>query len=207
MNHAGGQQPEPAAQSTQQHALGDELADDAPTTGAQREAHPHLPASRDRGRQQYVGHVGAGDQQNKTQQRQNDREERAWPRVVEAIVHRVQLGARRLCVTITAAFARHLRNQGRGLGRRLREGSTGLDAPVQLDAQSPAGIPQPGRILPGKRERQPEGRAGRHRPIEAPLDHADHGEGRSHEPHRLADDPLVAAEAPLPEAVIEHRDR
>ena len=63
--------------SCEQHALGEELPDQPPAAGADREAHRNLLASRMGARQQKIGHVATRDQQDQRDDRQPDRCSRA----------------------------------------------------------------------------------------------------------------------------------
>ena len=62
--HVATSTPTPPASEAQPEALGQELAHQAPPVGAQREADADLATPRDGPRQEQVGHVGAGDEQD-----------------------------------------------------------------------------------------------------------------------------------------------
>ncbi len=60
------QQPERTAGQRKHHAFGEQLADQAAATGAQRGAHGEFAFEFQHARQQQVGHIRAGDQQHET---------------------------------------------------------------------------------------------------------------------------------------------
>ena len=68
------------------HALDEQLPDDAPARGAERDAHGDLARAVHRPRQQQVGHVGARDQQHEADRAHHREEHDADRSAVEALV-------------------------------------------------------------------------------------------------------------------------
>ena len=69
--------PAAAPNAGQQHGFRQELADQARASGAERTAHAHLAAARRGAREQQVGEVHAGDQQDESHGRRERQQRRA----------------------------------------------------------------------------------------------------------------------------------
>ena len=61
-----------AANECQEHALSERLADQPAATGTQREAHGHFALPCGSPREQEVGHIDAGDQQDESNRRRQN---------------------------------------------------------------------------------------------------------------------------------------
>ena len=100
----------------QHHALGEELADQAAASGADRRAHDDLAAARRGARQQQIGDVGAGDEQHEAH-RAEQHEQRLPRRADDGLMERRDAHA------LVAVAARVLGGQPGGDAGHLRLGS------------------------------------------------------------------------------------
>ena len=193
----GHQHAEHAAHDREQHALGQQLTNQAPAPGAERRAHRHLAAPRRGADEQQVRDVRARDQQHeadRTQEHQQSQADVLDQQVVRAHHRRIRIAGRvgggdALC------DGRHV--CGRGV-----DGHAVLEAAehgqrVQAASRQLAWTEHQRRVHVGRDALgKPETR--RH--------HADHGKWGAGQRDRFADEPAIAAVAPLPEFVPQHDD-
>ena len=192
------QQPETAADDAEDDAFGEELADEAAAGGAERAAHRHLAFARRRAREQQVGDVGAGDQQDEA-----DGAEKHQHGLADVADHRLVERDRGEVEPLVAV--RILR--GEALADGLHLGSDVLEWNARLGPADGSEVPRAAlaggevRVVGDRHPDDPAGRVG-----EA-LRHHPHDLGRYAVDRDLLPDRVVAAaEALAPQPVADDRD-
>ena len=194
---------DPAGQQAEDGALGEQLPDQTPTVGAERDAQPDLAAPRDGPRQEQIGHVGAGDEQHQAghaEQRHQDRfEERRGPLIGE------RLDVRAVTRVVVPGLDRDALGHGVQLLARLAEGPSRAQA---ADAVHELVLPSVQAGEAGQHRHQRHGRVGVEleaddRPAEPRRGHPDHREIVAAELQVPADDRRITREAAPPEGVPE----
>ena len=207
----GQQQPDPRRDQGQHQALHEELADELPPPGPQRQAHGGLAPPAVGARQQHVSQVGAGDQQDHGD---HGRQQDARLDVASPLVG-IDLGAEQrqqdepLALVLLRVIAGEDLGQEADLGLALLHRHPILEAPDDAEDGRPALVeegghaPSQGELVHHAGHPEVAGidpaRAG-----EAAGSHADHHELPAVELDRTAEDPPVAPEPPLPEVVAQH---
>jgi hypothetical protein len=131
----GQQRPEGAGDHRQDEALEHELADDAAAAGAERGAHGDLVAARGAAREQQVGDVGAGDEEDEHDRDHEHDQRRAHRRGVR-LVEREHLDAAALLLLGVGLL--EARGDGDHVGLRLVEAGVALHAGVDLQVVAAA---------------------------------------------------------------------
>ena len=180
----------------EQHALGEQLADDAAAPGAEGGPHRHLAGPSGGPGQQQVGDVGAGDEQH-----EGDRAHRRQghgAHVARDVVRGERLGA----------------HPPAGVGRMLggEPGGNRLQLVAALVERPPGSEPSEhleiaalaGGALRHRGQRNP--RVLQERELDPRRQHADHRVGQRVHGDRPADDRGVAVVAAPPQLVAEHHD-
>ena len=205
-----------APEQREEHALGEELRDEPPPAGAQREAHRDLAPPRGCAGQHQVGHVRAGEEQHRPHHRHQQRGHRGQARPHLAVTgvdgHRDRDARPRSC--------RGRRRDGGGQhgqrGGRLGGGGPRLEPPQAEEPAVGAPAKEIGIHLPGiAGARGPHDRLHHHGHVEVPersplravepfRGHADDGEAVAVEEDIPPHDPRLAVEPPPPQAVADH---
>ena len=203
----GDDQPADAANHGQQQALGEELLNQPPPAGANRQPHRNLLPAAAGARQQQVGDVAAGNQQH-----QADHGHAEAAREHQLLLERRRegcLGQRSQRERAAAIVGRVTLGQAPADAVDVRLGLLERHAVLQaakplIDEAAPRVVAlgaQPGEHLAVHRERHPQIRtANREGAAEAFRGDADHVEALAVQGQALADDGGVAAEAPRPTA-------
>ena len=188
----GEDQAQAAADHRQEGALGEQLADQAAAGGAQRQPHGDLAPAPGGARQQQTGDVGAGDEQDEGDRAGEQQEEGP------GIGHHALLQAHQLDPVVGGVLLAQV--GGHRLGLRPR--------PLEVEPRPQAGddaeeVETPRRPFGVELERHPD--VGLVAEREPAGEHADHGDRLAVEDDGATDDRRIAGEAPLPEAVADHR--
>ncbi len=185
-----------AAEKREHEALGQELAEHPGAAGPESGADRDLPLSRRRAREQHVGDVGAGDQEDERHRRQEHEERRpdvSDHGLLERSDGHVAVGAGELLLQ-APGDRRHLgpREVERRPALQAREHPEALPSAVGGAGSEDVGRPELGSRRPERRE------------VEALRHDPDDRVGLAVQVHRLPEDLRVAGIAPLPEAVAQH---
>ena len=202
----GDEEPEPAAEEREEKALGEELPEEPLAPGAEGDADRELAGPAARAREEEVGHVGAGDEEDERDRAEEDEEER--PHVSDHRVgerHQARAGA---LVGVGIGEGETARDAVE-VGLRLRDRHAGSQPPDAVDAEAGAAVLQE-RVLPlPDRHVDVAALEVPHDEVEARRQDADDGEVLAVEEEAAADDVGIAAELALPEAGADqdHRRR
>ena len=131
------QQANAGADARQHHALDNQLADEAPASGAHRGADGHLLLAAHGPRQQQVGHVGAGDEQHQRDRAQQQEQRRPH------VLHHLILERRHHGAHVAIRFGELLLECERDalqLGTRRLQRHVGSEARDRKDPRVPAAI-------------------------------------------------------------------
>ena len=195
------QETERASHEREQHALREELPDDLPAGGADRDAHAHLPRPPRGTREQEVGDIGAGNQQHESDRAQQRPEQQPDLRSDDQALERI--GIRREVLVAVGILAGQCPADGVQLGPGLFE----RDA-VRKPSDGEE-IPRLARLLAQRRRvlrhRKPD--LLRLREPEALLHDPDHGRGDAIEADLSPQHTRVAAVPLLPHGVGQHDHR
>ena len=185
-----------AAGGGEQQALDQQLPHDAPARRAHRVAHRDLARPCRRARQQQVGDVGAGDQQDEADRAHQGQEHDADRAGVEAFVERLDDADGELLVAGRMSRGQAL-DDAVELGPRLRGGDAGLQAREHGEVADVAAAA----LLRRRDRRHPQLGVGRE--LDAGRHHADHRGRLAVDADRQAEHAAIAAVARLPQRVAE----
>ena len=182
---------ERAGEQGEQHALGKQLAHHARAAGAERDAQGDFPLAAGRARQQQVGHVGAGDHQQRRHGAQQ-RHERGAVVAHHLVLQREEVDGPSGVHPREGGFQAPC--DGLHFGARLGEGNVGAEARERHQGARAGGAVNVGLL---QDQRHPEIDLLLEE-FEVRREHADDGPRRAAQLDGAADDGGVAAEAPPP---------